>query len=591
MGFLDEIVEGAGRAASAAGDVIFSGHNDLRAKTQRSMEINRFASEQGFPLGAMDPKFAAQYPELAAEASDLAMSFVSGIGTGAVGAANRAAANAPGTLGAAAAAARRPQQPGLPGMGSSQGSMPSPPPPIPSGSNPNVASRTNPPSVQQPLPGFNGAPPPPPPMPGTPGTATSPPGPPPTGPIQGPAPLSPSPLGPPMPPAGPGFLQNIATWARNNPAAAAAAGLGALATGVAAGGAAAIGPNRSPSAAAAPEPERPLGPEMTPGADIGAEIGDKNAADAATRRRGNERNTMSPQQIAELGKAEAELAYANAQKAELERRMQNSDMTDSEKEAARQALETKLTQIREQGANTRSTAQIASEARNTDARIASDERNTDARITSDNRNTDVREAGANTRTGYEAQVTLRGQDQRGREAESQFISAMLANRIAEGKLSLDKADKVWEAYIKQAKLPSDILKSVSDAMAPMLPYMTNGKPGDLSPGLEAGGSMDALRSAAGVKGKSAPRRGYSAFDLTELASQYGGGPGQAQMPPRSVDDVFAGAGTVAQESIPNPNSAPLPRPDVPPMMSGMAPAQVAQPMDPEAEKRIFSSIR
>jgi hypothetical protein len=58
-----------------------------------------------------------------------------------------------------------------------------------------------------------------------------------------------------------------------------------------------------------------------------------------------------------------------------------------------------------------------------------------------------------------------------------------------------------------------------------------------------------------------------------------------------VDDVFADAGTVAQESIPNPNSAPLPRPDVPPMMSGMAPAQVAQPMDPEAEKRIFSSIR
>jgi hypothetical protein len=306
----------------------------------------------------------------------------------------------------------------------------------------------------------------------------------------------------------------------------------------------------------------------------------KDEAEAATKR----------SRDAETGLVEAQAGYANAQRAELERRMQNSDMTDSEKEAARHALETRLAQMRETGANERNAATIAGEARNTDARITSENRNTDARIASENRNTDVRESGANSRAGLQAGVEMRGQDARSREAQGQFISSMLANRINEGRLSLDRATKIWDAYLQQAKLPSDILKSVSDAIQPMLPYMTNGAPGDVAPGFEDGGAYEALWKAAGAKGKPPKTPGYSNFNLMDLASQYGGGPGQSKMPPKNVDELFSGAGQVAQESISNPNEIQSPRTEFPSQPVGTMPSSPGSQMDPETEKRIFSSL-
>jgi len=325
-------------------------------------------------------------------------------------------------------------------------------------------------------------------------------------------------------------------------------------------------------------------------------------ADYVRQRRNRELETQA---------LEAATAYANAQRAELEKRLANADMTDSQKEAVRVALERELAATREAGATDRSNASIAGEARNTDVREAgatarsvadnqSRERITGITEAGANSRTATTEAGQNTRSVYQGGVQMRGQDQQAREAQDNFVTQTIANNVANGRLSVEKANKMISDYVSMAKLPTDILKQVSDSIQPFLPYMTNRSMGEAAPGFEKGGAMERLTKLGGGKYDPSAYKATSDFNLMDIAAQYGGGPPAA--PPKQLDvqGVYG--------SIPDVNTNPdayrgqsasstqLARPTLgggeqpAPMVQGMLPQQVTPPMGDDVQQRIYASL-
>lgn len=314
---------------------------------------------------------------------------------------------------------------------------------------------------------------------------------------------------------------------------------------------------------------------------------------------------------AQVALQEAQAAYAQAQRAELEKRLANADMTDSQKEQARAALEREMeagrnarnrddiasrertTAMNEEGANARNRATTESNERIASQREAGDDRRTGANIASNER-----------MTVYRGDVDMRGQDLDARADKDNFATTMLARGVETGRLSVEKANKMLADYIAMSKLPTDILKQVSDSIQPFLPYMRNGNPGDIPAGFEPGGARDALAKLAGVKPSGKPRTGYSDFNLMDIAAQYGGGP--PPTPPKQLD-VEATYNAIQTPTLENMNAdleryraqssvgAPAPRPSMgggqtPPMVESLMPQTMTPPMAPDAEQRIYNSL-
>lgn len=594
MGVYEDIMASLTGAAESVGNAAFGNVDRMQRDLARMDEIAEQARQMGLP-SPLHPRFAEMAPDLADEYNALAQAntaISTSIGAGAMGAAQRAAQNA-------APAAPRPAQPMLPGLGSAavpKPPSPAAPPPLTQppgyvpGGNPNAPAPRAP--QQGTLPGF-GTPPP-----AAPSASTwnnffgvQPPPPPPSpttsqwnnffG-VQPPA-APPSPQG-----GGPG------RW--TIPGIIAASALPAVAGTMLRNGA---------RAARAPQGEYGRGAGPTE-AEIEAAGRQQAHLDQVERERQRDHVLNREEREAQVAAAKALAAKAEAERKQLEQAMAQSDMTESEKVEARKRLQ----ELQDQRAGERQAAQItadarntdvriASDNRNTDARISSDNRNTDARIASDNRNTDVREAGANTRAIYQGDVDMRGQDQRAREAQDNFVTTMIANRVQAGQLSVDKANKYLENYFKAAKLPSDILKQVSDSISPFLPYMTNRSAGESAPGFEDGGVMSQIYKEAGLKYDPSKYKATSDFNLADIAAQYGGGPPTAPIQAPDVNAIFSAIPDVDT----NPDSyrgmsassTQLARPTMgggqtPPMVDSLMPQTMTPPMAPDAEQRIYNSL-
>lgn len=312
----------------------------------------------------------------------------------------------------------------------------------------------------------------------------------------------------------------------------------------------------------------------------------------------------------EVQALEAANAYANAQRAELERRMANANLTDKEKEDRREALERELASIREGGANQRNQDDIRSRERITGmteagasernrATIESNERQTGMREAGEDRRTGIREAGENTRTVFRGDVEMRGQDQRAREAQDNFVTQTIANNVAAGRLSVEKANKMIADYVAMAKLPTDILKQVSDSIQPFLPYMSNLDPGEIPGGFEDGGVMSQIAKMGGAK-YDASKHKTSDFNLADVAAQYGGGPPAAPPKPLDVQSIY---GAIPEVNT-NPDayrgqsasSTQLARPMLgggeqpPPMVQNLMPQTVTPPMGEDVKQRILAGL-
>jgi hypothetical protein len=147
---------------------------------------------------------------------------------------------------------------------------------------------------------------------------------------------------------------------------------------------------------------------------------------------------------------------------------------------------------------------------------------------------DKQETGANTRLGIQqagedrrasirAGVDLRGQDITMQQHRDKTMVDLLSAQIEAGKLSQAKARDMWQAYVDQKKLPSEIMKNVGDAIAPLVPHLTSYKKGDIPIGFEQGGPMEIAMRQGGASSYDPSK--YAAnpvqIDMFDLAKQAG----------------------------------------------------------------------
>ncbi|MFN8525106.1 MAG: hypothetical protein U0821_18575 [Chloroflexota bacterium] len=126
-------------------------------------------------------------------------------------------------------------------------------------------------------------------------------------------------------------------------------------------------------------------------------------------------------------------------------------------------------------------------ASESDKSIAAQERISDKRMAFD------AEQGAANRS-----VTARGQDLQAMAGKDSWVLGLIKAQVDSGQLSLDQATKKFSAYIERAKLPTQIMENISNAMQPFVPYMTNRQAGEFAPGFEPGGPMEKLVQASGA---------------------------------------------------------------------------------------------
>lgn len=210
--------------------------------------------------------------------------------------------------------------------------------------------------------------------------------------------------------------------------------------------------------------------------------------------------------------AQARIDVARAQIRQIDQAI--ADAKARMPDAERIALEHQLAQDREAARQQFEAEQREADRGLTREQIAAQERQAAEREAGEDRRTDIRESGATERLGIsesgentrltaqlgarreeanqQAGIEIRGQDIQLGQARDQFFTNMLAQRIAAGQLSLDKATKMFEAYVTRAKLPTEIMANVSRAVEPFIPYLTSAKAGDIPMGFERGGPMEAL---------------------------------------------------------------------------------------------------
>ncbi len=119
-------------------------------------------------------------------------------------------------------------------------------------------------------------------------------------------------------------------------------------------------------------------------------------------------------------------------------------------------------------------------------------------------------------------VTLRGQEIERLKAQDDWVLGILRQQVAEGTLSLQRATNMFNAYVDRARLPSQIMESVSRAIQPFSASL----PGKnyVAPGMEKGGPYDQLISAGGGDPSTTQRNPFKdlkGVDLFKLAKKAG----------------------------------------------------------------------
>ncbi len=119
-------------------------------------------------------------------------------------------------------------------------------------------------------------------------------------------------------------------------------------------------------------------------------------------------------------------------------------------------------------------------------------------------------------------VTLRGQEIERLKAQDDWVMGMLRQQVAEGTLSLQRATNMFNAYIDRARLPSQIMESVSRAVEPFSASIP-GK-GYVAPGMERGGPYEGLIAAGGGDISTIQRNPFKdlkAVNIQKLAQKAG----------------------------------------------------------------------
>ena len=129
-------------------------------------------------------------------------------------------------------------------------------------------------------------------------------------------------------------------------------------------------------------------------------------------------------------------------------------------------------------------------------------------------------------------VQTRGQEIERLKAQDDWVLGILRQQVAEGTLSLQRATNMFSAYVERARLPSQIMESVSRAIEPFSASIP--AKGYVPPGFEKGGPMQGLYEAGGGKGYKPPDEHKalkdSGVDLFKLAKKAGAQFGDTKIP-------------------------------------------------------------
>lgn len=195
-------------------------------------------------------------------------------------------------------------------------------------------------------------------------------------------------------------------------------------------------------------------------------------------------------------------------------------------------------------------------------------------------------------------VTLRGQEIDRLKAQDDWVLGVLRQQVAEGTLSLQRATNMFNAYVDRARLPSQIMESVSRAVEPFSASI----PGKdfVLPGWEKGGPIDSLSRAAGIDPSTTvqrnPYKDLKQVDVYKLAKKAGADFSQTKIPDpgKLFGDVpvpstnFANYQSALAGFPAAQFSGPAAPPQAGPAMSAMPSAQFALP--PEEIARLNSLL-
>lgn len=117
-------------------------------------------------------------------------------------------------------------------------------------------------------------------------------------------------------------------------------------------------------------------------------------------------------------------------------------------------------------------------------------------------------------------VSLRGQEIERLKAQDDWVLGILRQQVAEGTLSLQRATGMFNAYVDRARLPSQIMESVSRAIQPFSARV-HGKD-EISPGFEKDGPYQQLvRAGGGTPTGDEGKYHDQPIDLFKLAKKAG----------------------------------------------------------------------
>lgn len=144
-----------------------------------------------------------------------------------------------------------------------------------------------------------------------------------------------------------------------------------------------------------------------------------------------------------------------------------------------------------------------------------------------------------------AGVSLRGQELDRLRAQDELALRLMANKVAQGELSVSRATNLFNAHLARARLPIEIFQARSQAVQPFIPYLTAMREGESFPGFEAGGPMEATYKMAGLDYD--PKRFAARPQTVDINALYGDLRGAKVPDPSSI---FPG-----ELRLPGPSSA------------------------------------
>lgn len=170
-----------------------------------------------------------------------------------------------------------------------------------------------------------------------------------------------------------------------------------------------------------------------------------------------------------------------------------------------------------------------------------------------------------------AKLTLRSQALDAARMQDTWVMDTIKNQIAAGQLSLGKATSMWDAYVTKAKMPTQILESVSKAIEPLMPYMTSRKAGESAPGFEGGGPLEQIFKRGGATYDPAQYAVRpSSINMMDIAKQAGANWSESGKTPsvssvfKNVPDIKVNPGESAVKGVPDIGAIQSILPSLPP---------------------------